>query len=523
MHHMKGTPIVLLSTSLVFSAWSCGFDRLSSVRTDEDDADVIITATSQGEPAHGISPEPSGPGGYVVLTTARPGQPYYEVARKLAEHRKSEVIVSFRPGSVKLAVGALKQFEPDTVAVVLQREDLDINLVHAFLTASTTLDDDPFVDFAYGFLTAGDAGKAMTFLDNILRSENIMEKPRRVTHAGILSGDGPWERSFAQRFKTSDTLGFEHWSLHIVDTDPDREAFLDENIGMLEGNSLLFLTGHGSPLGVADGYSGRQIVRANLDLFPAVVVCCACYTGTVHTAYRQRSGYTIKQVVDEDDSFALAILHGGATGYYAGVGSWHGLLAMETRDMVYRLGLPCGETARRMYNRIVLARGKQPFEFDRMEVGAPADEERGNRRVLTASSMVFFGDPALQPFGPERDGPFRLGWELKDEQEAVLHVTKGDESSGLNPFMWRHFYAADGDFEAYIIAPLPEEVQRIHTVALKEERAGRQPAAIELKEWLQEEHGGASFLHAVLLCNRRTAKVLESGDFSVTLKVEHGR
>ena len=58
---------------------------------------------------------------YIVLTTAKSGQPYYAVAKKLAKHRKAKKVISINPKYLPQVIQGLKKYRPDVVAVVRGR------------------------------------------------------------------------------------------------------------------------------------------------------------------------------------------------------------------------------------------------------------------------------------------------------------------------------------------------------------------------------------------------------------------
>src|SRR5947209_1762640 len=91
-------------------------------------------------------------GDYLVLDLAGADDPYHAAAKRLAELRDGEIVAG-NPRQLKPLLDVLKQKGPRYVAVVVRPDDLDINLARTFLKIATQVDADPFVDFAYGFIT----------------------------------------------------------------------------------------------------------------------------------------------------------------------------------------------------------------------------------------------------------------------------------------------------------------------------------------------------------------------------------
>lgn len=90
---------------------------------------------------------------YLILDLAGSHDPYHAAAERLAELHGGEIVAG---DAQRLApiLEILKQKQPRYVAIVVRPADLDINLARTFLKMATLVDSDPFVDFAYGFITS---------------------------------------------------------------------------------------------------------------------------------------------------------------------------------------------------------------------------------------------------------------------------------------------------------------------------------------------------------------------------------
>ena len=108
------------------------------------------SSTVAAEPADG--PRDS----YVVVSLVENDSPFVRAVDALVgRHRAFKVVVS--PAEVETILPELQARQPEYVAFVVPPDVLDINLVNRVLTLATQVDDDPFVDFAYGFITGRDA------------------------------------------------------------------------------------------------------------------------------------------------------------------------------------------------------------------------------------------------------------------------------------------------------------------------------------------------------------------------------
>ncbi|MHC5039254.1 MAG: hypothetical protein ACYTHM_18255, partial [Planctomycetota bacterium] len=335
---------------------------------------------------------------------------------------------------------------------------------------------------------------------------------------------GRIKESYVRPTSGYEAQGYGGKSISIVDTDPKREAFMAAQIRSLEGNALLTFFGHGSPIGVQHGYTGKALNQAKLNIFPALVVSCACYTGTVHAAYMESQAGVRKQTFAEGDLFALALIHAGATGFFAGVGPWHGCLATEVRDFCLLRGLPAGEAARRMYNRLALAWGKERLKFDPMKDGAPTSRDSAHIRKFTPANMVYLGDPASRPFPPKGESPIEVKVVESESTRVVLRLTSIPRRENAIPWIVMSYHLGDRRLhEASFFTPLPPGLKKIKAVSLHEAKSGGTPVQVELDNWLLEEHDGKHFLHVVLACDANTARRLGMTGLKADLVLTPGK
>src|SRR5205814_6830419 len=113
---------------------------------------------------------------YVVADAVGRNDAFYKVAERLAAHRRGK-IVSLDIDNLSAFRDALRQQPPHYVAVVLRPEELDYDLARRFLAMATQIDDDPFVDFSYGFVTGATAEEALAFVERGIKSEEAHREP----------------------------------------------------------------------------------------------------------------------------------------------------------------------------------------------------------------------------------------------------------------------------------------------------------------------------------------------------------
>jgi hypothetical protein len=217
-------------------------------------------------------------GDYLILDLTGPDDPYHAAAERLAELRKAEIVAG-DPRHVTQVLEVLKQKQPRYVAVVVRPGDLDINLARTFLKMATQIDSDPFVDFAYGFITGETAEIAVALAEAGTQAEQQRRKPSLAVVAvgeKMMKKSGVSSQKFPLRKKSLPQLwgqlaGGENFA-------EGRDAkFITTLMPQLQGQSLVMLAGHGYPGEIVGGPTWRDF--AGLKLEGAVVMNIACYTG----------------------------------------------------------------------------------------------------------------------------------------------------------------------------------------------------------------------------------------------------
>src|SRR5207247_2463249 len=101
---------------------------------------------------------------------------FYKAVERLAAHRHGQII-RLDPDHLAAFGDALRQRPPRYVAVVLRPERLDYDFARRFLAMATQMDDDPFVDLSYGFITGATAEEAAAFVERGIKAEQTKRQP----------------------------------------------------------------------------------------------------------------------------------------------------------------------------------------------------------------------------------------------------------------------------------------------------------------------------------------------------------
>lgn len=432
---------------------------------------------------------------YVIVSLVEKGDPYEKAGVKLAKLRNVSRASAMRASvkDIESLLPKLKQAQPDYVAFIARPEQIDVNLARQLFQLATRIDDDPFVDFAYGVITGHTPEDAIQLGQSGSRVESNRQKP----NLGILGVADPGHLKKSQSQEQVVPLpGLAlpmNWATIAADEENPDQDFIEKTLKQFQSKSLFAFAGHGYPDGVVGGPKHDDL--QDCDFSGAVVYNVACFTGVTSDWYDtdfQTSTVQRKQVKAEE-SFCLSMLRTGVAGYIAyacprpaGPEMFADMLSMATE------GISTGEQRRRQANRVILTHLGQDVTATGFEV--LKDDQPVNRKSVDevvrrmSTGSLLFGDPATQPFRKTK-GAYPVATELtKQENELLVDVNvKG-------PF-W-HWFCSDQLEQSYMkietrIAVPPGGIKSVTISKLpfgEKYPAEKVTAAIET-------HDGNSFLH----------------------------
>src|SRR5439155_12185162 len=254
---------------------------------------------------------------YIVADAVGKNDAFHQAAQRLAAHRRGKIL-PLDLENLNAFRDSLRQKPPRFVAVVLRPEQLDYDLARKFLAMATQIDDDPFVDFSYGFVTGATADEALAFVERSIESEQT----RRAPNLGSI---GVWEiarsmevlGTFPSRDRRIAHLEGRLASSHQLQNESRDTQFIKRFLPKLEGKSVVIFGGHGYPREVVGGPTWKDL--ADLKLDSAVALNIACYTGVTETWFENdwKERVSRKRKIPMSESFALALLRTGVIGYVA--------------------------------------------------------------------------------------------------------------------------------------------------------------------------------------------------------------
>jgi hypothetical protein len=404
---------------------------------------------------------------YIVADAVGKSDAFYPVAEKLAAHRRGK-IVSLDIENLNAFRDVLRQKPPQYVAIVLRPEQLDYDFARKLLVMATQIDDDPFVDFSYGFVTAATAEEALAFVARSIESEQTNREPN-------LGSIGVWEIARSTEvlgtFPSRNT-GIAHLEGRLASPQQlQKEArdtqFIQMFLPKLQGKSVVVFGGHGYPREVVGGPTWKDLAGLKLD--SAVALNIACYTGVTETWFENDRNDRVvrRRKIPMSESFALALLRTGVIGYVAyGCERPAGPELFTDLSALVFEGLSLGDVRRRDYDKIVLGYlgdGANKMELkpitDGQKIEPPKDIAQ-DFMLESGTGGILFGDPALVPFkGKSNDAPVAVTMR-QDEVTETLIVDAEIQPEHLFTFCSEPTASWDGRgaeaMKVYTKVPVPE-------------------------------------------------------------------
>jgi len=436
---------------------------------------------------------------YVVLAAPSKDPGFKAAAEKLAAAHRAKV-VALDPAAPEKLLPELKRLAPRNVALVLPPGDLDFAFQRRFLLTATRLDDDPFVDFAFGYVTGATGAEASAFVDACIAAD---AKPAAAVLGELWGGgDASRDRSGTYPFRVA-TAPVVRCEVKGDEKTHDR-AFLAGWLPRLARCNLLEFSGHGFPEQVVGGMDAADV--KDLRLPGAVVLNVACWTGVTRTWFDEKDGKVARLEVPPEKSLALALLRTGLCGYTAYLGPRPSGPELD-RDLVSLAvdGDSLGDARRRDYDKTVLGflgYGEDGLALERIEEGTRVKAGRDAVRDIMledATGGVLFGDPAVRPYVPRRgDDPIAMQIETKDKS-IVATATCPHEC------LWLHLPDPTGRISGETAMKVYERIalgpMLVKDVVADEVKIGDTKLESRVV-WAVEEDHGERFVHVKVMFPR---------------------
>ena len=234
--------LALIASSLIQAPTP---DELS--RAADPNAIVFLADHSEGEGA----PPAKNAGKLVVLTDLAEDDPYFAVVKEVEARKTPSATLRCAAREFTTLREALLRELPEYAIVVTRPDHLDVNQHFEFVEMLTTLDADPFVDVAFGYLTGATPEEAFAFAQRALdpKLQSLRAKPEMLEFGPSLQAPqhgGPVPHPVA--------LSVKRWfDFHgpVAELKSRAETF--------RGKDVVFAAGHGLPTGIDDGLQRRRL------------------------------------------------------------------------------------------------------------------------------------------------------------------------------------------------------------------------------------------------------------------------
>lgn len=342
---------------------------------------------------------------YVIVTdtdmnNARDG--YTEVVKELAASRSPAKIFSLREKSLDAIFAEIKELKPDYIAFVVHFRLLEDNFTGEIFQHITALDDDPYLDSAWGFITGRNAADALSLVRNTAQAEkNRQTIPKKFAAVAHTFAENDLAAFATQNCESYKKYGYETVSINPIDDSDQWEKIADSEIKKLDGSSLIFLAGHGMG-DMSCTIPGSKF--GQLKLNSAVVVNGTCHSAVTMTRYDSIDQFwTIKTTrINPDKSVCLNFIKAGAVAQLASTASssWQNVAFAVTKffDEGKTLGQALTES---LNDKIRQAEIKEvkiiAFQNGKKSPQALSDDENPGG-IQSIARVVLIGDPAYRPF-----------------------------------------------------------------------------------------------------------------------------
>lgn len=462
-------------------------------RAEHGDDRVRNSEANEGQQTSQQSSNPNG-GPYLVVAVslpdaaADPDSPYAgfrSIAEEIARFHKSDII-DFDGQDFAALKTLLRTHQPQNVLFVVTPDRLEVNLHRQILMLAPQIDNDPFVDFSFGYFTAKDTEDLKSFWDRtVVLHRNGLPNRNWVNTSVVGSGLKSSRTSSPSGIAAGAGFRGESLRFGIVDADPDVLDFVTENLSALESASVISMTGNGDPQGIwlFDGMRNMQkdahwefdpsrvgsdpegvMPRITADRFRALKLNGPLiWSGTCHSGAANRvfvegdivSTFGFSEQVEvydlpPEESLCLSMIEAGAGALLVPIASNHGYSTLNESMFAIRYGASLGEIIKSTYDDICLQANGAPRlviveQGEKHHFGAePVMQGGGANRIL-------IGDPSLTFFEPTEVSGESVEVVANEGENLEIAIEWED---GFHPWGW-NIYSESRQQEIRVFARVP--------------------------------------------------------------------
>jgi hypothetical protein len=385
--------------------------------------------------------KPAAPQPYVVVAVSlrdasADTAAFANVAREAAKLHHAKLI-EFDGKSFDDLEKELRAAAPVDVLFVIRPDAFDLNFHRRVLMMAARIDDDPFCDFSFGYMTAKDGASVAKLW---ARTVALHEKglPNKTWHElGVASKFDP---SAIKDFipEIAKAAGFEGSAYFCAEKEWKNYSWEKalEHLQRMKEASVISISGNGDPQGIWLFSGNRNLdPKFHWEFDPAkvgqdpkgemprlqaaewrkvalkgpVLWSGTCHSGATRRVFVEgdivstfgKSETVVVYELKPQDSLCLALIDAGAAALILPIGANHGMSCNLEQDFVLAWGATLGEAVRSTYADVMLQSGGKP----KVELKAPGKPMHvAGAAVMQEGGMnrALFGDPALRPFKPTK-------------------------------------------------------------------------------------------------------------------------
>jgi hypothetical protein len=361
---------------------------------------------------------------YVIVadvTGNRSQEAYDEVVTELAKLREAAAVVKLGARGLEDVFSELRTLKPNYVAFVVPPTRIEDNFVGAVFEGLTALDDDPYLDCAYGYVTGATAADALRLVRNTAAAqtqrEQIPKKFVAIAHTFAENDLYPFAVQEAQRYAA---YGYETATVNPVDNSAEWQSQAEQEIQKLNGASLVFLAGHGMG-DMSCAIPGSAFGRVTLQA--AIVVNGTCHSAVTSVRHDSKDRFWTVETkrIDPKESVCLNLIAAGAIGQFASTASssWQNVAFAVPK--FFNEGRSLGQALQESLNDKVRAANIKKIEIIPFRDGEKSPQALGEDKnpggLQSFARVVLIGDPAYRPFA---ERPTRVVAEKRPEFDRKL-------------------------------------------------------------------------------------------------------
>jgi len=435
---------------------------------------------------------------FLILVTEKALVCYKEALEESHKLHPKAKVKTFDPNELSLAESILKEHQPYYVQVFMLPQELDVNFGWHWLTLTSQLDDDPYIDTRTGFITGASPQAAADFVKRIYRA--ISHELRMP--AKMIDNLGPNMQAKKDSFHKFSHSNFVPVMCKVMKCESlshGTGGFPQNHLNSLTKAGLVHFGGHGHPGQIDNGITAKQITK--IEFSPCVCFNGACYTGVVGRYYEMfgPKGTIQEKIVEAPNSFCLNMLQNKVIGYLASLHPDHGMPVYQEMEHMALKGATLGEVIKYTYDGVVLGNGGQLPEFETLSHGMPSPSWTPQEiMVKGTASRVLFGDPSLRIMKPlSVEKPLKFTIENKTQKLIIGAIMNNPQYQAIFTDTFHDYLAFQKNmFNDRVVFDvlLPSGFENPSSVKVLGAAHGPTSLKYKLQGWAVERDQGSHFL-----------------------------